>query len=165
MLLVVFAVLCCTVAQAQTPTSAQRIGFVNAERLFAEAQAARVAQAKLQKEFAGRERQLNQEGKALEQAIAEFQKQAQQLSEKKRHERQRQLMQRDAAFREKRRAFQLDLHNRKNEEMQRFVTQANAVVAQVAKQEKYDIVIQEAAYIHPRIDITEKVLQLLNANK
>lgn len=161
-ILVFAAWLCAASVQAQTP---QRIGFVNAERLFAEAQAAVAAQVKLQKEFSGRESQLNQEGKSLEQAVAQLKEQKKQLPEKQRLETERQLMQRDAAFREKRRAFQLDLHNRKNEEMQRFVTVVNAVIAQVAKQEKYDIIIQEAAYIHPRIDITDKVLKLLNSKK
>lgn len=148
--------------QAQQTT---RIGFVNTERLFAEADAAVAAQSKLRKEFAGRERLLIQEGKALEQAIKQFKKQADTLSDTKRLETERQLMQRDAAFREKTRIFQLDLSNRKNEEMQGFVSKANTVVEQVAKKEKYDVVIQEAAYIHPRIDITDKVLKILNSKK
>lgn len=156
------ALLGSVLVQAQPAT---RIGFVNIDRLFAQADAAVAAQAKLKKEFAGREQVLTQEGKALEQAVAQFKQQASTLPEKKRLATERQLMQRDAAFREKRRIFQLDLSNRKNEEMQLFYSKLNAVIAQVAKQENYDGVLYEAAYINPRIDITDKVLHLLNGKK
>ena len=39
---------------------------------------------------------------------------------------------------------------------------ASKVVKQMAEAEKYDLVIQEAVYVGPRIDITEKVLKALN---
>jgi len=32
----------------------------------------------------------------------------------------------------------------------------------MAEQEKYDLIVQEAVYFNPRIDITEKVLRALN---
>lgn len=156
------ALLCTLPVQAQHVT---RIGFVNIDRLFIEAHAAVAAQAKLKKEFAGREQVLAQEGKTLGQAVAQFKQQASTLPQKKRLETESQLAQRDAAFREKRRTFQLDLNNRKNEEMQMFYSKLNEVVAQVAKQENYDGIIYEAAYINPRIDITDKVLKILNSKK
>ncbi|MDP2165467.1 MAG: OmpH family outer membrane protein, partial [Hydrogenophaga sp.] len=39
---------------------------------------------------------------------------------------------------------------------------ANRVIKQVAEAEKYDLVIQEAVYINPKHDITDKVLSGLN---
>jgi outer membrane protein len=38
-------------------------------------------------------------------------------------------------------------------------------VKQVAETEKYDYVLQEAVYVNPKHDITEKVLKVLNAAK
>ena len=42
---------------------------------------------------------------------------------------------------------------------------ANRVVKQVAEQEKYDVILQEAVYINPKHDITDKVIKALNAAK
>jgi outer membrane protein len=39
------------------------------------------------------------------------------------------------------------------------------VIKQVAEAEKYDLVLQEAVYIHPKHDITDKVLKVINAAK
>jgi outer membrane protein len=36
------------------------------------------------------------------------------------------------------------------------------VVKQVAEAEKYDAILQEAIYINPKHDITEKVIKALN---
>jgi outer membrane protein len=74
-------------------------------------------------------------------------------------------MDQDRDFQRKRRAFQEDLNARKNEELQQVLDRANRVIRQVAEQEKYDLVIQEAVYINPKHDITDKVIRALNASK
>ncbi len=45
------------------------------------------------------------------------------------------------------------------------VDRANKVIRQIAEGDKYDIVFQDAVYVNPKIDITEKVLKALNATK
>jgi outer membrane protein len=65
-------------------------------------------------------------------------------------------------FQRKRREFQEDLNARKNEELQQCFERANRVVKQVAEAEKYDLVLQEAVYINPKHDITDKVIKALN---
>ena len=65
----------------------------------------------------------------------------------------------------KRREFQEELNARKNEEFQQVLERANRVVRQVAENEKYDLVLQEAVYINPKHDITEKVIKAINASK
>lgn len=37
------------------------------------------------------------------------------------------------------------------------------MVKQVAEAEKYDVILQEAVYINPKHDITDKVIKALNA--
>jgi outer membrane protein len=69
----------------------------------------------------------------------------------------------DREFQRKRREFQEDLNARKNEELNQVLERANKVVKQVAEQEKYDIILQEAVYINPKHDITDKVIKALNA--
>ena len=63
----------------------------------------------------------------------------------------------------KRREFQEDLNSRKNEELQQVLERANRIIKQVAEAEKYDVILQEAVYFNPKLDITDKVIKALNA--
>ncbi len=139
------------------------MGFVNTERIFREAATAKQAQAKLEQEFAKREKDLVDAGNALKAASDKFEREAPTLSESQRTARQRQLLEQDRDFQRKRREFQEDLNARKNEEQQVVVERANRAVKQVAESEKYDVIFQEAVYIHPKHDITDKVIKALNA--
>ena len=72
-------------------------------------------------------------------------------------------MDQDRDFQRKRREFQEDLNARKNEELQTVIERANKVVKALAEAEKYDLIVQEAVYVNPKHDITDKVLKSLNA--
>ncbi|HSV34661.1 MAG TPA: OmpH family outer membrane protein [Ramlibacter sp.] len=147
------------VAQAQE----FRVGFVNTDRIFREANTAKAAQAKLEQEFSRREKELNDLGTSLKGLSDKFEREAPTLSETQRAQRQKQLVDQDRDFQRKRREFQEDLNSRKNEELQQVLERANRVVKQVAEAEKYDVVLQEAVYINPKHDITDKVIKALNA--
>ncbi len=140
-----------------------RVGFVNTDRIFREANSAKTAQAKLEQEFSRREKELNDMGTSLKNLSDKFEREAPTLSESQRNQRQKQLIDQDREFQRKRREFQEDLNARKNEELQQVLERANRVVKQVAEQEKYDLILQEAVYINPKHDITEKVIRALNA--
>ena len=141
------------------------MGFVNTERIFREAASAKQAQAKLEQEFSKREKDLLDAGNALKAASDKLEREAPTLSESQRAARQKQLLEQDRDFQRKRREFQEDLNARKNEEQQIVVERANRAVKQVAESEKYDVVLQEAVYINPKHDITDKVIKALNAAK
>jgi outer membrane protein len=140
-----------------------RVGFVNTDRIFREANTAKAAQAKLEQEFSRREKDLNDMGTGLKSASERFEREAPTLSEAQRAQRQKALIDQDREFQRKRREFQEDLNARKNEELQQVLDRANRVVRQVAEQEKYDLILQEAVYINPKHDITDKVIKALNA--
>jgi len=142
-----------------------KIGFVSTDRIFRDSAAAKAAQTKLEQEFARREREVETLGNQLRTASEKFEKDAPTLSESQRTTRQRQLVELDREFQRKRREFQEDLNQRKNEELQQVLERANRVIRQVAEAEKYDLIIQEAVYINPKHDITEKVINGLNAAK
>ncbi len=142
-----------------------KMGFVNTERIFREAASAKQAQAKLEQEFSKREKDLVDLGNTLKAASEKFEREAPTLSESQRNSRQKQLVEQDRDFQRKRREFQEDLNARKNEEQQVVVERANRAVKQVAESEKYDVIFQEAVYIHPKHDITDKVIKALNAGK
>lgn len=139
-----------------------RIGFVSTDRLFRESNIAKAAQVKLEQEFSRREKELQSIGSQLKSTSEKFEREAPTLSESQRVARQRQLVEQDRDFQRKQREFQEDLNLRKNEELQQVLERANRVIRQVAENEKYDLIIQEAVYIHPRHDITDKVLGSLN---
>lgn len=150
-----------------TPAQAQetfRVGFVNPDRVLREAQPAKAAQAKLEAEFSRREKDLAGQGESLKSASEKFEREAPSLTEAQRVVRQRTLVDQDRDFQRKRREFQEDLNARKNEELQQVYERANRVVKQVAEAEKYDAILQEAIYINPKHDITEKVIKALNAS-
>jgi outer membrane protein len=160
MSMALLAAVCVTcVAQAQE----FKMGFVNTERIFREANTAKQAQTKLEQEFAKREKELVETGNGLKLASEKFEREAPTLAESQRTSRQKQLIDQDREFQRKRREFQEDLNARKNEEQQIVVERANRAVKQVAESEKYDVIFQEAVYIHPKHDITEKVIKVLNA--
>ena len=140
-----------------------RIGFVNTDRIFREATTAKAAQAKLEQEFSRREKELIESGNALKSATEKFEREAPTMAESQRTTRQRQLVDQDREFQRKRREFQEDLNVRKNEELAQVLERANTVAKQVAEAEKYDVILQEAVYINPKHDITDRVIKALNA--
>ena len=142
-----------------------RIGFVNTDRIFREANLAKAAQTKLEQEFSRREKEVQSLAAQLKTASEKFERESPTLPDAQRVTRQRQLVEQDRDFQRKQREFQEDLNLRKNEELQSVLERANRVIKQVAEAEKYDLVIQEAVYINPKHDITDKVLSGLNGGK
>lgn len=140
-----------------------RIGFVSTDRIFKEASTAKAAQTKLEQEFSKREKDLVDQGASLKSAADKLEREAPTLSDGQRAARQKQLVDQDRDFQRKRREFQEDLNARKNEELQQVLERANKVVKQVAEAEKYDLILQEAVYVNPKHDITEKVIKVLNS--
>jgi outer membrane protein len=148
------------------PVSAQqfRLGYVSLDRIIKEAAPAKNAQVRLEQEFSKREKELQAQGAALKARADQFEKDAPTLSESQRSTRQRELVDMDRDFQRNRREFQEDLSRRRNEELQQVFERANRVVKQVADAEKYDLILQEAVYVNPKHDITDKVIQALNAS-
>ena len=142
-----------------------KAGFVNTDRIFREATAAKAAQTKLEQEFSKREKDLVDKGNALKTASEKFEREAPTMAESQRISRQRQLVDQDRDFQTKRREFQEDLNSRKQEELQQILDRANRIVKQVAEAEKYDVILQEAVYVNPKLDITDKVIKALNGAK
>ena len=140
-----------------------KIGYVNSERVLREATPAKAAQTKLEAEFSKREKELNEQGARLKGAAEKLDKEAPALSEAERTRRQRELVEQDRDLQRKRREFQEDLSQRRNEELAAVVERANRVIKQIFDQEKYDLILQEVIFAGPKVDITDKVIKALNA--
>ncbi len=155
------------IAMAGLTATAQefRVGVVNLDRIFREANSAKAAQTKLEQEFTKREKELTDLAGQLKAASDKFEREAPTLAESQRTIRQRQLVDQDRTFQTKRREFQEDLNARKNEELQLVIERANKVVKNLAETEKYDLILQESVYVNPKHDITDKVIKALNASR
>src|SRR5690606_39418707 len=87
------------------------------------------------------------------------------MSDSDRIRRQRELSQLDSDFQRKRIEFQEDLNRRRNEEMGRVFERADKVIKQIAESQGYDLVLQEAITVSPRIDITDQVIKALDSGR
>jgi outer membrane protein len=152
---------------AAPATSAQefKIGVVNSDRILRDSQPARAAMQKLEGEFAKRDKDLQEMGARLKSSAERFEKDGPVMSETDRVRRQRELAEMDREFQRKQREFREDFNQRRNEELQALLERTNRIIRQIAEQEKYDLIVQEAVYFNPRIDMTERVLRALNAAK
>ena len=156
---------CILLPLAGAAASAQdfKVGIVNLDRIFREANTSKAAQAKLEQEFSKREKEIADLGAQIKAQSEKLERDAPTLSESQRNTRQRQLVEQDREFQRKRREFQEDLNSRKNEELQLVIERANRVVRSLAEAEKYDLILQEAVYVNVKHDITDKVIKALNA--
>ena len=142
---------------------ALKIGYVNSERVLREAVPAKAAQAKLEAEFAKRDRELNDAGTRLKATADKLEKDGPTLAESERTRRQRELVEQDRDLQRKRREFQEDLNQRRNEELAAVVERANRVIKQIFDAEKFDLILQEVVFAGPRVDITDRVIKALSA--
>src|SRR6187455_2480969 len=131
-----------------------KIGYVNSDRVLRDALPAKAAQAKLEAELS----------KRLKSASDRLEKDSPTLAETERVRRQRELVDQDRELQRKRREFQEDLSQRKNEELGAVVERTNRVIKQIFETEKYDLILQEAVFWSPKVDITDKVIKALNAS-
>ena len=155
-------------AAAQAPAGPPltgKFGFVNTERILREAVPAQRAQKKIEAEFKKRDEELAKLAGDLKKMQEDLEKNGVTMSETQRRTKERDFGELNRDFQRKQREFREDLNQRRNEELAQVVQQANGVIRQIAEQEKYDMIFQDAVFASPRIDITEKVIKALEAGK
>jgi outer membrane protein len=142
-----------------------KIGFVNSDRVLRDAIPAKAAQTRLEAEFSKRQKEGEDAANRLKTAADKLDKDSPTLSEAERGRRQRDLVEQDRELQRKRREFQEDLNQRKNEELASVVERANKVVKAIYDSEKFDLILQGdvVVFAAPRVDITDKVIKALNA--
>lgn len=153
----------CSLSVMSVQAQELRMGFVSTDRVLKEASSAKVAQTKLEQEFSKREKDLVDQGASIKALADKFEREAPTLPETQRQTRQKQLLEQDRDFQRKRREFQEDLNARKNEELQLVIQRANKVIKDIAVAENYDFIFQDAVYVNPKHDITDKVIKALNS--
>jgi len=146
---------------AAAQSSELKIGFVSTERLFREAAPAVRALKKLEKEFQPRDQELQKLAKQAKDLQTQLEKEGVTMAESDRRTKEADLARQNRDLQRLQREFREDLNLRKNEELAQVLERANKVIQGIAEKEKYDLILQEAVYRSPRIDITDKVLKAL----
>jgi len=162
-LLVAAAVASAAIVATPAPAYAQgtKIGFVSTERILRDSRPAKAAQAKIEAEFKKRDQELQNLANSLRSQAQKLDKDAPVLSESERVKRQRKLADLDSDLQRKRREFQEDFNRRRNEEFSAIVEKADAAIKKIAEQQNYDLIVQDAVTVSPRVDITDQVMKAL----
>ena len=142
-----------------------RIGVVNSERIFKESNMAKASQAKLQSDFSKREKDLRDDAQKIKAAAEKLDRDAAVMSDTERVRKQRELADADRELQRKQREFTEDVNQRSFEERSKIAQKANQALKVVAEQRKLDLIVQEAAYVNPRIDVTDEVIKALNSTR
>jgi outer membrane protein len=142
-----------------------KIGFIDAERINRESVPAERASKQLEKEFAPRAQELQRREGQIKALQSQLEKEAMTMSESDRRAREQELNRLSVEFQRMQREYREDLNLRRNQELAALFERANRVIRQIAEAEKFDLIVQEAVYRSPRIDITDKVLKALAEGK
>ena len=149
-------------AWVATPAFAEtKIGFVNTEKLLREAPLSVAAQKKLEREFSSRQQDLQKIAKQARDLQAQLDKDGVTMSDTDRKNKERELGNQSRELQRQEREFREDLNLRRNEELGQIQERARKTIQDIAKAEKFDIIIEQAVFVDPKSDITDRVMKAL----
>ena len=142
-----------------------RIGVVDTERILRESVPALKAEKKIEKEFSVRDQEIKNISQQVKDIQTFLDKEGLTKSDAERRNKERELDNLNVNLQRLQREFREDLNLRKNEELAVVLGLANKAIQQIAETEKYDLILQEAVYRNPKIDITDRVIKFLATDK
>lgn len=141
-----------------------KIGFIDPERINRESAPAERASKQLEKEFAPRAQELQRREGQIKSLQGQLERDGMTMNESDRRTREQELARLSVEFQRMQREYREDLNLRRNQELAGLLERANRIIRQIAEAEKFDLIVQEAVYRNPRIDITDRVLKALAAD-
>jgi len=138
-----------------------RIGIVDTERILRESEQAVRSEKKIEKEFAVRDQEIKKLIKQAKELQDSLEKDGNKISDSNRRIKERELANINLQLQTQQREFREDLNLRKNEELAQVLAKADKAIKAIAEGEQYDVILQEAVYRNPKVDITDKVLKYL----
>jgi outer membrane protein len=138
-----------------------KIGVVDTERILRESDQAVRAEKKIEREFATRDQEIKKLSKQTKDLQTSLEKDGSTMSDTVRRGKERELANLNLNLQTMQREVREDLNLRKNEELAVVLARADKAIRQIAESEGYDVILQEAVYRNPKVDITEKVLKFL----
>lgn len=138
-----------------------KIGFVSTERILKDSLPAQEAQKTLSSEFSARETKLTDAAGEIKRKSERLERDGQTMSTSERQKLQAELNNADASFQRERRNLEEEVQSRRSQLLSTILERANREIIRIAEAGKIDIVLQEAVWASPSIDITSKVLEAL----
>lgn len=142
-----------------------KVGVVDTERILRESVPAMKAEKKIEKEFSGRDQEIKKLMKQAKELQTLLEKDDAKLTDADRRNKERELTAMNVNLQRMQREFREDLNLRKNEELAIVLELANKAIQAIAEAEKYDLILQEAVYRNPKIDITDSVIRYFANDK
>lgn len=142
-----------------------KIGYVDVERIRRESAPAERASKLLEKEFAPRAQELQRREAQVKSLQGQLEKDVMTMSEGERRSKEQELSRMSVDLQRLQREYREDLNMRRNQELATLFERADRVIKQIADAENFDLIVQEAVFRSPRIDITERVLKVLADGK
>jgi outer membrane protein len=142
-----------------------KVGVVDTERVLRESVPAMNAEKKIEKEFSGRDQEIKKLITQAKELQALLEKEGAAMSDAEHRNKERELTALNVDLQRMQREFREDLNLRKNEELAVVLELANKAIQAIADTEKFDLILQEAVYRNPKIDITDKVIKQLAIDK
>src|SRR3989304_3818830 len=138
-----------------------KIGYVNAVKVIEEAPQGEAALKKLEAEFAPRDKQIVEMQNRLKQLEQDLEKNALVLKENEHRSKEFEIVTLKRDLRRATQEFREDYNLRRNEELAALQKIVQKTIAEIAKLENYDLILESAVYAGPKADITEKILKKL----
>lgn len=159
MLLVFIFLLSANVVSAQ----GIKIGYVNAVKVIEEAPQGEAALKKLESEFGPRDKRLVSMQNDIRELEDDLEKNGLIMTDVDRRKKEREILVMKRNLRRATQEFREDYNLRRNEELAVLQKIVKKAIVEIAKQEKYDLIVHEGTiYASSKIDITDKVLEKLN---
>ena len=150
------------VAMAEMANAADlKIGYVNAVKVIEEAPQGEAALKKLEAEFAPRDKQIVEMQNRLKQLEQDLEKNALVLKENEHRSKEFEVVTLKRDLRRATQEFREDYNLRRNEELAALQKIVQKTIAEIAKQENYDLILESAVYAGPKVDVTDKILKKL----
>ena len=138
-----------------------KIGYVNAVKVIEEAPQGEAALKKLEAEFAPRDKQIVEMQNRLKQMEQDLEKNALVLKENEHRSKEFEIATLKRDLRRATQEFREDYNLRRNEELAALQKIVQKTIAEIAKQENYDLILESAVYAGPKVDVTDKILKKL----
>jgi len=159
-LLVLFAAVA-GVAVGPAAAAELKIGYVNAVKVIEEAPQGEAALKKLEAEFAPRDKQIIEMQNKLKRLEQDLEKNALVLKDAEARSREFEIVGLKRDLRRATQEFREDYNLRRNEELAALQKIVQKTIAEIAKQENFDLILESAVYAGPKVDITDKILKKL----
>lgn len=140
-----------------------KIGVINTDRILRESMPAKDAAKKIEQEFQAREATVQKLDRELRETTTKLDREGAAMSQADRANLQRDVESRGRDLERTRRQLTDDLKARQFDEMNKIKERLDAVLTKLAKDQGYDLILQDGLFVRKSVDITDAVIKALDA--